>query len=151
MKTLWTFVVVAIVVVSCRTSDNERNAQMIVEVNSLALSTDDTLVIARSVTNTDDDALWLNLTVHAFEMTNAQGQAACVDGTLDLTTPELVRLSPLTPYNDEKRYALADLQNCAPGLHSIVITATLRRTEEGPDSFTLRSQPSGFEITAPTP
>ena len=150
MKNILPCLVAGALLASCMLFDDERpNVSMVADVNNLTLSTDDTLVITRAVTNTGTSDLWLNATPDAFELTSAGGGAGCVDGSLALRTLELVRVPADSGIVIERRYPLAGRLNCGAGNYFIALVAHLRTREGANDSYTLRTSSSPFVLTVP--
>jgi hypothetical protein len=132
--------------------DRERpNAVMVADVNGLSLTTDDTLVVTRLLTNTGASDLWINATPDAFDMASSSGAPACVDPSLAQRALELVHLPTDSSIILERRYPLSERTNCTVGFYTISLVSHFRRSETGDDSFSLRTPTSGFELTAPVP
>ena len=150
VKSFWRAAALAGVLTACQTHDRP-NINMIAEVNALTMTTADTLVVTRALSNFGANDTWLIANAPAFEMLNAQQQQACVDGTLDVEAPELVRIMPDSTIIDTRSYALEDLQNCAAGSYSISLVAPFRTAVEGGEHFTIRTSPATFVLTSPSP
>ena len=143
---------VAMAVASCLDVDDRPVLSMLGEANSLTLTTADTLVITRAVTNSGRNDMWLNAAADAFEMTAPGGARVCdASAMLALTAPENVRVPAGQGIVDQRKFALSALPNCAPGNYFLVFVAHFRESEDAPDSFTLRTSSAAFQVTAPTP
>ena len=83
----------AIALVSCLDVEDRPVLSMLTEANSLTLTTADTLVITRAVTNSGRNDVWLNAAADAYEMTASGGTRVCdASAMLALTAPENVRI-----------------------------------------------------------
>lgn len=150
MKTTACALGLALALVSCLDIEDRPALSMLGEVNSLALTTEDTLVITRAVTNSGRNDMWLNAAADAYEMTASGGARVCdAAAMLALTAPENVRVPAGQGVVDQRKFPLADLPNCAPGTYAIAFVAHFRESEDAPDSFTLRTSSSTFVLTAP--
>lgn len=140
---------VTLLVAACDTT-SPPSVLMVAQVNSLSLSTADTLVVTRALTNNGGNDVWVNVTAPAYEMKNASGQPACdVSTSFALIAVELVRVQPDSTLLDERKYALEDYGNCTPGSYTMSVVATIHSRPEGGEKSTLRTPPSSFTITAP--
>ena len=143
---------VAMALVSCLDVDDRPVLSMLGEANSLTLTTEDTLVITRAVTNAGRNDIWLNAAADAFEMTASGGARVCdASAMLALTAPENVRVPAGQGIVDQRKFAMSALPNCAPGNYFLVFVAHFRESEDAPDSFTLRTSSAAFQVIAPSP
>jgi hypothetical protein len=143
-------VVAATLAVAACDTHSRPSIQMLAEVNSLSLSTAETLVVTRALINNGANDVWVNVSAASFEMKDASGQPACHTlSALALVALELVRLQPDSTLLDERKYALEDKENCGPGSYSLAVVASVQTQPEGGESITLRTPPSAFTITAP--
>jgi len=151
MRHCYSLCAVAFVLVSCGLGEERANAIMTAEVSSLALTTNDTLVITRALTNSGSDAIWLNATAPGYSMTNATGQSVCfVDMTLALTVLELIRILPDSGLVIERSYVLANMSDCQPGTYQIGVVALFHRNDSGNGpTFSLRTNTVPFVLSAP--
>lgn len=149
MKVAMSLALAALALSGCITSDRP-NIGMIAELNALTLSTADTLVVSRALTNTGGNDVWLNLTLPAYDMRDAAGQSAChVVVAPAVTVVELVRIQPDSTFLDVREYPLEGRQNCAPGVYSISIVSVFQTRQEGGETFSLRTPPARITITEP--
>ena len=150
MKRMAGFVIGAFVLVSCLDVDDRPVMSMVASANGLTLTTQDTLVISRAVTNGGRNDMWLHVTADAFEMTASNGGRVCdASMVLALFATQVVRVPTGQGIVDERRFPLSQLANCAPGTYAINFVAHFRETESANDSFTLRTSPSQFQLNAP--
>ncbi|HYC51880.1 MAG TPA: hypothetical protein VEB19_12280 [Gemmatimonadaceae bacterium] len=139
----------ALVVVSCLNVEDRPALSLLANANALTLTTDDTLVIFRAITNSGKNDMWLNAAADAFEMTNANGTKVCdASAILALAAPDLVRVPTGQGVVNERKFALSDLPNCAPGNYSLVFVAHFRPSETAADNFTLRTSSAPFALQA---
>ena len=149
MKVAMSFTLAALALSGCRTSDRP-SVGMIAEVNALTLSTADTLVVSRALTNNGGNDVWLNVSAPAYEMRDATGQSAChVVVAPAVTVVELVRIQPDSTLLDVREYPLEGRQNCAPGVYSISVVSVFQTRQEGGETITVRTPPAQITITAP--
>jgi hypothetical protein len=140
----------AIALVSCLDVEDRPVLSMLTEANSLTLTTADTLVITRAVTNSGRNDVWLNAAADAYEMTASGGTRVCdASAMLALTAPENVRIPAGQGIVDQRKFALSELPNCVPGNYFLVFVAHFRESEDAPDTFTLRTSSTTFQLTAP--
>ncbi len=151
MKHLFFLCAIALVVVSCGVDEGRPNAFMAVEVSALSLSTNDTLVLTRALSNAGRQTLWLNGTAHGYAMRNGAGQEVCTQVTTVPAEPlEMIRILPDSVVVVERSYPLADMAACDPGTYLIEFFAVLHKNDAGTDPpFTLRTGASTFVLTAP--
>jgi hypothetical protein len=143
---------VTMALVSCLDIDDRPVLSLLAEANSLTLTTADTLVITRAVTNSGRNDIWLNAAADAFEMTTSGGARVCdASAMLALTAPENVRVPAGQGIVDQRKFALSALPDCAPGNYFLAFVAHFRESEDAPDSFTLRTSSTAFQVTAPAP
>jgi len=141
---------VALALASCLDVEDRPALSMLGNINSLALTTEDTLIITRAITNAGQAEMWLNAAADAFEMTTTGGARVCdASAMLALSAPENVRIPAGQGVVDERRFALSELPNCTAGSYAIAFVAHFRESEDAPDSFTLRTSSSTFTLTAP--
>ena len=149
MKAAMSLAMAALALSACDTSDRP-SVGMIAEVNSLTLSTADTLVVSRALTNSGGNDVWLNVTMPAFDMRDAAGQSACLAEVAPaVTVVELVRIQPDSTFLDVREYPLEGRQNCAPGVYSITIVSVVQTRQDGGETVTVRTPPAQITITAP--
>lgn len=149
MKGVPLFCLAALALSGCRTTDRP-SVGMIAEVNALTLSTADTLVVSRALTNNGGNDIWLNVSAPAYDMRDAAGQSACHLVVVPaVTVVELVRIQPDSTLLDVREYPLEGRQNCAPGTYSISVVSELQTRQEGGESITVRTPPAQITITEP--
>ena len=150
MKRMAGFVIGAFILASCLDVDDRPVMSMVASANNLTLTTQDTLVISRAITNGGRDDMWLHVNADAFEMTASNGTRVCdASMVLALFSTQTVRVPTGQGIVDERRFPLSQLSNCAPGTYAISFVAHFRETESSNDSFTLRTSPSQFQLNAP--
>ena len=98
-----------------------------------ALSTNDTLVVRRTVRNAGRETVWLDVSsmTPSFSITAANHQRACY---LTVATAELRlrAIAPQSSVDEEDRTSLSRLAACPPGTYDVVVTALIYRTQSGP-------------------
>lgn len=151
MRPCYSLCAVAFVLVSCGLGEERANAIMVAEVSSLALTTNDTLVITRALTNSGSDAIWLDGTAPGYSMTNPTGQPVCaVDMTLANTALELIHIPRDSAVVIERSYVLANMSDCQPGTYQIGVVALFHRNDSGNGpTFSLRTNTVAFVLSAP--
>jgi hypothetical protein len=150
MKKTACVVIGACVIASCLDVENRPVLSMTASANQLTLTTQDTLVISRVVTNGGREDMWLHVTADAFEMTASNGSRVCdASMVLALFSTQVVRVPSGQGVADERRFPLSQLSNCAPGTYALNFVAHFRETEAADDTFTLRTSPATFQLNAP--
>jgi hypothetical protein len=150
MKKTACVVIGACVVASCLDVDNRPVLSMVANANHLTLTTQDTLVISRGITNGGREDMWLHVSADAFEMTASNGSRVCdASMVLALISTQVVRVPSGQGIADERRFPMSQLTNCEPGTYSLIFVGHFRETEAADDSFTLRTSPTTFQLNAP--
>ena len=150
MKKTACVVIGAFVLVSCLDVDDRPVMSMLASANSVTLTTEDTLIISRGITNSGRNDMWLHVSADAFEMTASNGQRVCDASTvLALIMTQTVRVPAGHGITDERRFPLSQLNNCAPGTYALTFVGHFRESESANDSFTLRTASTPFQLSAP--